>query len=47
MSECGSPTYWQKVHHGTNDFVADYVSARESILHRAREARDEAAHVPL
>ncbi len=29
MSECSSPTYWQKVHHGTNpdlsdeDFVAD------------------------
>ncbi len=48
MSECSSPTYWQKVHHGTSrdlsdeDFVADYVTARESILHRAGEARDEA-----
>ncbi len=46
MSECSSPTYWH--HHGTDpdlsdeDFVADYVTARESILHRAREARDEA-----
>ena len=39
MSECSSPTYWQKVHHGTSP---DYVTARESILHRAREARDEA-----
>ncbi len=48
MSECSSPTYWQKVHHGDNldlsdeDFVADYMSARESILQRAREARDTA-----
>ncbi len=48
MSKCSSPTYWQKVHHGDNldlsdeDFVADYISNREAILQRAREARDTA-----
>ena len=45
-SECSSPTYWQKVHHGDNldlsdeDFVADYMSVRESILQRVRDARE-------
>ena len=48
MSECSSPTYWQKIHHGENldlsdkDFVADYISSRQVILQRAREARDTA-----
>ena len=48
MSECSSPTYWHKVHHGDSldlsdeDFVADYISNQEAILQRAREARDTA-----
>ena len=48
LSECSSPSFWQEVHHGTTDdlsdedFVANYVTARESILRRARAGYEDA-----
>ena len=48
LSECSDPSYWPEVYHGTTDelsdedFVANYVTARDSILRRARDANEDA-----
>ena len=49
MSECSDPDYWHWVHYGCGtadlsdeDFVGDYVTNREALLKRARDAYEDA-----
>ena len=49
MSECSDPDYWHWVHYGCGmadlsdeDFVGDYITNREALLKRARDALEYA-----
>ena len=49
MSECSDPDYWHWVHYGCGsadlsdeDFVGDYITNREALLKRARDALEDA-----